>query len=398
MYLTEQRKSQIAIFTVFFILGTGTASWVSRIPDIKEALDISKSNLSLGFLTAAIGALFSMQLIGRAINAYGSNRVTGIMTLLFCGAFILPALAPTLPLFLTAMFIYGSAFGAVDVAMNTNANVVEIKYSSLVMSKCHSFFSLGSIAGGILGSFISSLKILPLWHLSSIGLILIVSFFTVMQWLASEQAPVDKKLDKQPYWTFPSLWVLSLGVLLFCGQFSECAIADWSAIFYREILEVRPGMDTAGFVVFYTAQLVGRLFGDWMVSKAGNRAVATVGCLSATAGFAISLLTQNYFLSLAGLICMGLGLSALAPIVIRVAGRVEGNSEQNIATASAIGYFGFLSGPPIIGFTAEIWGLRNALLIVCLCCFISSLLTYVIPADEPEIITGDSDDLSTALD
>jgi MFS family permease len=95
---------------------------------------------------------------------------------------------------------------------------------------------------------------------------------------------------------------------------------------------------------------------------------------------------------------MGLGLSALAPIVIRVTGSMlEGNSEKNIAFVSTIGYFGFLSGPPLIGFAAGVVGLHNALFIICLCCLLGAVLTYTIPTEKKAVTINPAEPTASSL-
>ena len=63
--------------------------------------------------------------------------------------------------------------------------------------------------------------------------------------------------------------------------------------------------------------------------------------------------------------CAGWGFAAIFPILCSVAGKKAANKPQaGIAAVTATGYFGFLVGPPIIGFLAQVSSLRVALLLV----------------------------------
>jgi fucose permease len=388
--LKEEFKALTAVCVVFFILGFVFGNWVSRIPDIKEALELSKSQLSIALLMIPLGGLCSMQIMSRIISVYGVGKATGIGTLLYCGFILLPGWAPSYPLLIIATFFFGAGFGIVDVGMNANANVVELRHNTLIMSRCHALFSLGSMMGGAIGSVVESLVIDPSWHFTIVGLVSGVGSLVIMDWLIEGKAEVDSDEDEQTEQTnslvLPSQVLLGLGILFLCVMFSEGAIADWSAIYFREDLGVSAGLDTFGFVMFYSAHVAGRLLGDWIVESFGSRNVALVGCSLAAMGISMTLFTGYYQVAILGLTCMGLGLSSLGPIVFRVAGSMlDGNSEKNIAFVATIGYVGFLSGPPLIGFAAGVVGLHNALFIICLCCLLSVLLTYAIPTEKTTV-------------
>jgi fucose permease len=211
-----------------------------------------------------------------------------------------------------------------------------------------------------------------------------------MGWLIEGKAKVDSDEDKQTEQTnsfvLPSQVLLGLGILFLCVMFSEGAIADWSAIYFREYLGVSAGLDTFGFVMFYSTHVAGRLLGDWIAEIFGNRNVTLVGSSLAAIGISMTLFTAHYQVAILGLACMGLGLSSLGPIIFRIAGSVlEGNSEKNIAFVAMIGYFGFLAGPALIGFAAGAVGLHNALFIICLCCLLSVVLSYAIPTEKKAV-------------
>jgi MFS family permease len=55
----------------------------------------------------------------------------------------------------------------------------------------------------------------------------------------------------------------------------------------------------------------------------------------------------------------------VVPLAFTAAGRTPGvTSSVALGTATTIGYFGLLLGPPLIGFAAELVGLRGALAVI----------------------------------
>jgi hypothetical protein len=60
---------------------------------------------------------------------------------------------------------------------------------------------------------------------------------------------------------------------------------------------------------------------------------------------------------------LGVGLAAVVPIAFSAAGNLGGHGGVGIARVASLSYLGTLAGPPAIGFTAELLGLRLALVI-----------------------------------
>ena len=72
-------------------------------------------------------------------------------------------------------------------------------------------------------------------------------------------------------------------------------------------------------------------------------------------------LFQTWPAVLLGFATVGLGIANLVPILFSVAGRIpKDNPGPGLATVTTLGYFGFLSGPPVIGGLAAYAGLPLA--------------------------------------
>jgi fucose permease len=62
-----------------------------------------------------------------------------------CGADSYLALRFSLPLLMLTLFIYGASNGALDVAMNAQAALVERRYARPIMSSFHALWSVGGL-------------------------------------------------------------------------------------------------------------------------------------------------------------------------------------------------------------------------------------------------------------
>jgi len=99
------------------------------------------------------------------------------------------------------------------------------------------------------------------------------------------------------------------------------------------------------------------------------------GALVAAAGLGTALLLGTIAATLLGFAAVGFGFAAIIPLVFGAAGRVEGQSAgSGLATVTTIGYLGFLIGPPLIGYAADLLSLRIALGLVVVLSVAGALL------------------------
>jgi len=163
-------------------------------------------------------------------------------------------------------------------------------------------------------------------------------------------------------------WSVPLGalaLLAFSIMLVEGAIADWSAIYLRTSVLTGPGLAALGYAVFSGAMAGGRLTGDYLTGKLGRGHLVCYGALLAAAGLVFVLLFGNAGWALVGFTCAGAGLATIIPNTFAAAGNIEGSAPgPSLAVVTTAGYVGFLAGPPLIGFVAQLSTIRAALWIL----------------------------------
>jgi MFS family permease len=168
----------------------------------------------------------------------------------------------------------------------------------------------------------------------------------------------------------------------------EGAIADWSAIYLRTSVLTGPGLAALGYAVFSGAMAGGRLTGDYLTGKLGRGHLVCYGALLAAAGLVFVLLFGNAGWALVGFTCAGAGLATIIPNTFAAAGNIEGSAPgPSLAVVTTAGYVGFLAGPPLIGFIAQLSTIRAALWILVVLSALSAFAsTELRPSEEyPDI-------------
>jgi MFS family permease len=373
------RAARVATAAVFFLNGFGVGNWVARIPAVEAGLGLGVGALGLALLGVAAGALVAMPLAGRLVARRGSGPVTVVGALAFAASLTLPGLAPSLATLTLALLVFGAANGTVDVAMNAQAATVERGYGRPIMSSFHALFSLGGLAGAAAGGAAASRGVGVLAHLCAVAAAVGVAVAVAGTRLLP--AGADAAGDA-PAFARPTRALLALGVVAFCVLFGEGAMADWTAIYLRDVAGTGPGLAAAGYAAFSLAMAGGRTVGDALTVRLGAARLVRGGGALAAVGLLLAVAVPTPWAVVAGFGAVGAGFSTIFPSVLAAAGRTPGESAGTaIAAVSTFGYTGFLAGPPVIGFVAEATSLRGGLALVAVTSLLVAALARAVRRD-----------------
>lgn len=377
------RPNRWAVTAIFFINGAVLANWVPRIPDVKEKLALSEAELGVALLGVAAGALLSMPIAGSLVARVGSKPVVIFSSLVYCASLPLPAFAPNLLGLTLCLFWIGAANGALDVAMNTQGVAIERAYGRPVFSSFHAAFSFGGLGGALAGGTLATFGVKPAYHLLAAAVATWILALAVSRWLLPDRA---NSQSGRLTFARPSKRLVVLGVIAFCALLGEGAVADWSAVYLRDSLGASPGVGAMGFAAFSLAMALGRLWGDKLRTLLGPVRLVRWGGVLAAGGLGLGILVGDPVAAVVGFGLVGAGFAGVIPVVLNAAGTMhEIPAAPAIATASTIGYFGFLAGPPLIGFAAGLVTLPGALgIVVLLSACIILLANRVAPSQETE--------------
>jgi MFS family permease len=129
-------------------------------------------------------------------------------------------------------------------------------------------------------------------------------------------------------------------------------------------------------MAFMCAMATGRFVADWFTQRFGlHTTLQLSGCLIFS-GLVIAITLPFLVPGIIGFLLVGFGVSSVIPLVYSAAGNSKVMEVGMAITAvSTIGFFGFLIGPPLIGFIAGWASLRLSFLIIALMGFTVFLLS-----------------------
>jgi fucose permease len=261
-----------------------------------------------------------------------------------------------------SLFFFGFMGDLLNISMNTQGLDVQRIYKKPILSSFHGMWSLGALTGALVGGWTLKHGLGTSEHFLLIMTVVIVISVIVSGFLVKtdEKHEEGKKLFAMPD---KALWLI--GLICFCCALCEGAMADWSALYYKEVVNDPGKVSTTGFTFYIFTMAIGRFTGDRLLMWLNYRKVLMVDSILIAGGLALALSVRNPLLVIAGFALVGFGVSTIIPIAYMLAGRSKTmKASIALAAVSTIGFTGFLIGPPVIGFVAHQTGLRVALLLV----------------------------------
>ena len=365
------------VMAAFLVHGLVVSTWVSRIAGMKGVLRLGDGTLGLCLLGAAIGSVTAIPITGALVTRYGSRRIAIGTCAGFCLALVPLALTRGVAMLVPALVFYGVMAGANDVAMNSLAVGTEKMLGTPTISRFHAMFSLGGIIGASLGALAAAHRMPLNAHLlagTAVTLLIACLAARLTVETRSEAAVAHApRLRRIP------LALVALSAIGFCIFLSEGAIADWTAVYLKQVLHAGAGVAPLGYAVFSAAMATFRFTGDAITLRIGRGWTIRAGGSIAAAGLALVVTAPSPYQALAGFFLAGAGFSSIIPLVFAAGGRIPEVAEgAGVATVSGLGYLGFLAGPPAIGFISEAFSLRAGLgLLVVLSAFAALMVSAV---------------------
>jgi len=379
LLLIFSRKRYFAPVWVFASINIMVGTWVLYIPRIKEKLALDDGDIGLALFCYAIGGLLAVTFSSKLIDALGVGKATLYGIVVFSLLFLVPIIAPSLAVLCISLCLAGMGSAFTDIAMNALVTDIEKEDGVHFMSVSHAFFSLGGVLGAGIGSLLLPYVTIPVFHMLGVTIILVLTNILLMPKVIHIRSVIEKGGKRFSIGLLKPL--LGLTIIAFIVMGSEGSLEQWSTLYLEDIVLVSSErLAGFGFVIFSAAMTIGRLFGDGISKRFGSYAIMIAGLLLGLIGYT-AILSTIQWIALLGFGLVGIGFSVIIPELFRLAGKAKGvSSSQGISLVAGMGFVGFMSGPAMMGYLAEVSDLWLSYLALGIACFIAFCTTIVLKA------------------
>jgi MFS family permease len=382
------RRARAAVAACFFLNAVFFAGLVPRLPEVKAQLDLSSTAFGLALAAMPLGALLAALSAAAVNRRFGSGPVASFGLALLGFIVWTAAVSPTWLGLAAALLVLGALDAVVDVAQNAHGLRVQRLYGRSIINAFHGIWSVGAVTGGVLGSVAAGLRIPLSTQLGVAAVVFGAAALVISRGMLpgpdEPEVPAGEVVPERPRRraAVPALAVL--GVLAACGSLVEDVGASWSALYLRTELSAGPAVAGLGFVALSVAMTVGRLTGDRVVDRFGQRRVVRAGGALTAVGMGLAFLLPSVTTTLVGFTLAGLGVATLIPAVYQAADELPGLPHGvGLAVINWLLRIGFLLSPPLIGALADAVSLRAALAAVVVAGVGAVVLGRTLPGTRP---------------
>ncbi|WP_046529018.1 MFS transporter [Cellulomonas sp. FA1] len=406
----DVRVASAAVFTVFVLAGVNFASWASRLPAVRDALDLTPERMGVLLLVGAFGSLLALPLSGLVVERLGARRTVLGFALLNAAGYVVASIGVALghvAVVGVGLVLTGVGTGVWDAAMNLEGALVEQRLGRTVMPRYHAGFSFGTMAAAGVAALAAWAHVPVQVHLpavvaaSSVVVALAVRAFLTRTPAEPEAHAAGGTTDDAPRGARAALgaWLeprtLLVGLVVLAAALTEGSANDWVSLAVVDGFGTAHATGAVGFGLFVTAMTAMRLFGTALLDRYGRVVVLRLCAALAAVGLLLFGLADQLWLALAGVVVWGMGAALGFPVGMSAASDDPRRAAQRVAVVSTIGYSAFLAGPPLLGLLAEHVGYRDALLVILAPVALGLLVTGAarpLPATPPPATPGGRED------
>ncbi|MFF0587089.1 MFS transporter [Streptomyces sp. NPDC003781] len=372
------RRARLAVAVLFFTNGALFANLLPRYPQIKADLGIGNAAYGLAVAAFPAGAITAGLAAGILVRRFGSARVAVGGTLLTGAGILAAGLADSVAVFAGALFLAGAMDAFTDVAQNAHGLRVQRRYGRSIINSFHAIWSIGAVTGGSMAAAAIALGVARGPHLLFSAAVFAVAACVALRYcLPGPETDTEPAAETGAEDSAPSPvraraaglhtgWVLAALVLIAtAGTLVEDAGMSWATLYLADSLHATAALAASGYVALVGAQFVGRIVGDRLVDRFGQRTVARSGALIAAVGMGLALAVPTVSGTVLGFAAAGFGVATLVPAAMHEADELPGlKPGSGLTLVSWLMRLGFLLSPPVVGLVADATSLRVGLLVV----------------------------------
>ncbi|MEV7663158.1 MFS transporter [Paenarthrobacter sp. NPDC089316] len=392
-----------AVLASYAASGIAFATWVSRLPAIRDGLDLTPGGIGLLLMCMTVASFISISASGLIVLRLGPKLTTRIGSCMVGAGLVIVGIGTSVaahPLVVAAgLVVLGLGTASWNTASNVEGAALERALERHIMPHLHGAFSLGTVAAAGFGAWAAAVHMPVFWHFLISGVVVTASVVSAGFWFRAEKTaqaattyrPPETDTFQDPSTgplpvispepvrtgaeTSPPLdnkrlvalaWrdrrTLLIGVLVLGLALAEGAAGDWVALALADGHGQSDAAGAVGYGVFVTFMTIGRFTGTAVLDRFGRVLVMRWCSATAVVGLALFVFSPVPWLAFVALAVWGLGASLGFPVGMSAAADDPVHAAARVSVVSTIGYGAFLCGPPLLGLLAEHFGILHSLL------------------------------------
>ncbi|NCO63416.1 MAG: MFS transporter [Flavobacteriales bacterium] len=352
-------KQRLALGTFFFLSGLSFATWASRIPTIKTFFNLNEAELGTILLAMPISSLIGLPISGWLVSKFDSRNPLLVSFTLFNISLIWIGYVQSTFALVIAISLFSFFMRILNIAMNTQSIILQRKFEKRIVGSFHGLWSTGGLIGVAFSTVMVKLNVSIESHLLGVSIFtMVLTLVAYLYTIKNDKSPTGNKL----IFGKPDPFILYLGIIIFLAAICEGGMFDWSGVFFKEV--IKEEVFTYGYLSFMACMALSRFYSDKLIQEIGTKKTFVFSAVVISVGILVAVIFPYFWTALLGFCLVGFGTAAIFPMTFALAGTSKKYSPgMAISIISTYGILGMFIGPPMIGYLAHAFGLKNAFLV-----------------------------------
>ena len=347
-------RALLSVAVQFFVNGLVVASFVPRLPEIRDRVDISTGSLGVLLAVGSAAGLLGSLVVGRFIERFGTRKVLIGGALVLVASLAMVGLATTPAVLLLALMGLSSMDVLVDSAMNSQGSWISGRRRVPVMNRLHGLWSLGTVVGGLVAAQAAASGVSLRTHL----LVASAVFFAVVVFVGRGLLTTDEFVTERaenPVAAGTSsrarrrLPLMLLGLASGCSIAMEMTSSDWAAFRLSDDFGAAAGVAGLAYVAFTVGMTSGRFGGDWAIARFGAHRVFNAAISTTVVALVAISFVPNRWVVLGAFVVAGLGIATQFPKLYDDAAKFPGRPGAGLGALTGGSRLALLVTPAIVG-------------------------------------------------
>lgn len=373
---------------LFFMLGFAAASWLSRLPAVRDALDLRPTDLGTLLLIGSFGSLVALPSAGPLVGRFGAQKVARAGALLWAFGIVgvavavqavsRPALSACLVLVSCGMSLWGTT-------MNIEGGLVEAALRRVILAKLHAMFSIGTVVGALVGAGLVALGLHVIDHLIGTAVVALATvwvaagFFLSTEEVASFSALTQSGPSPETRGRTRRAWrerrTVLIAVMVLAAGLLEGSANDWLALTMVDDYHLTQAHASVVLSVFLAVMATVRLSSDRLHRRWSASHLLRGLLILACAGLVLVAFSPYAWMALVGVVLWAMGAALVFPTGASALSTEPAMTAARVSVLSTINYGASLIGPPVLGLIAEHIGYAHTLAVLILPVVVGVFLT-----------------------
>ena len=381
-----QRRATYSAMALHFLMGVANATWFSRMPAIRDALELTPAEIGLILLVGSIGSLVALPSTGPLSNVIGTRNTVRLGATAWAaglGGMGLGVMLASRPMFAVGLILMTFGGSMWVSSMNIEVGYHESVAQRPIQFQFHASYTVGAVLGALVAAAIIRLGVAVPYHVWGIAVIGLLaawygSFLFLPQAYAQSfgtTADGSRRIKGRTRRAWTERTTILIAILALAGGLLEGSANEWLSLAMVDGYGMDQSHASMAYSLFLIVMATVRMCSAFLLRRFPVEALVRSFFIGAVVGLVAVAFSPVVGGALLGGCLWAAGTALVFPASTSALSSDPSMTAARISVLSTINYASALVGPPVLGLVAQAVGYHRMLAVLVVPVMIGIFLT-----------------------